>query len=46
MTYRVIEGADHSLSKPEWSDAYTAMLVNWMSEVLGLAKESTAAAKA
>ena len=46
MTYRVIEGADHSLSKPEWSDAYTAMLVNWMSEVLGLAKESTVAAKA
>lgn len=45
MTYRVIEGADHSLSRPEWSDAYTAMLVNWMSEVLGLAKDTTASAK-
>jgi dienelactone hydrolase len=39
MTYRVIKEADHALSKPEWSDAYTKLLVNWISEMLGLAKE-------
>lgn len=43
MTYRVIDGADHALAKPEWSEAYTAMLVNWMSEMLGHAKEKAAA---
>lgn len=46
MTYRVIEGADHSLAKPEWSEAYTAMLVNWMAEMLGLAKEKSGRAAA
>jgi len=39
MTYRVIRGADHALARPEWSEAYTTMLVNWMSEMLGHAKE-------
>jgi uncharacterized protein len=38
MTYRVIQEADHSLSKPEWSEAYTTMLVKWMTEMLGLAQ--------
>jgi dipeptidyl aminopeptidase/acylaminoacyl peptidase len=45
MTYRVIKQADHSLSKPEWSEAYTAMLVTWMSEMLGLAKSAPAPGK-
>ena len=43
MTYRVIDGADHALAKPEWSEAYTGMLVNWMKEMLGDAKERAAA---
>lgn len=42
MTHRVIPEADHSLSKTEWSDAYTAMLVKWMSEMLGHAREGLA----
>lgn len=45
MTYRVIKGADHSLSKPEWSEAYTTMLVAWMSEMLGAAREAPATGK-
>ena len=39
MTYRMIRGADHALARPEWSEAYTTMLVNWMSEMLGHAKD-------
>jgi pimeloyl-ACP methyl ester carboxylesterase len=46
MTYRVIKAADHSLSKPEWSEAYTTMLVNWMAEMLGLAKNKPVTAAA
>ena len=34
LTYRVIEGADHALSRPEWERQYTDLLVNWMSEML------------
>lgn len=46
MTYRVIQGADHSLSRPEWSEAYTSMLVNWMAEMMGLSKNKPATAVA
>jgi pimeloyl-ACP methyl ester carboxylesterase len=42
MTHRMIPGADHSLSKKEWSNAYTEMLVKWMSEMLGHAREGLA----
>ena len=35
MTYRTIAGADHALSRPEWADAYSSILVNWMKEMLG-----------
>jgi hypothetical protein len=34
LTYRVIEGADHGLSNPTFQQAYTTVLVNWMSEML------------
>lgn len=34
LTYRVIGGADHALSQPAWERAYTALLVDWMSEML------------
>ena len=33
LTYRVIEGADHALSRPEWESEYTELLVNWMTEI-------------
>lgn len=41
MTYRMIEGADHALAKPEWGEAYTAMLLAWMAEMLGHARGPT-----
>jgi uncharacterized protein len=34
LTYRVIEGADHALSKEPWERAYTELLVNWLSEMI------------
>lgn len=33
LTYRVLEGADHGLSQKLWQQAYTSLLVNWLSEV-------------
>ena len=33
LTYRVIAGADHSLSRPQWESEYTQLLVNWMTEI-------------
>lgn len=44
MTYRVIRDADHALAKPEWSEAYTGMLLKWFAEMLDQAKEGTSAA--
>ena len=38
LTYRVIEGADHSLSDRRWQQAYTTLLVNWLSEMVGGAR--------
>ena len=34
LTYRMIEGADHGLSDPRWQQAYTTVLVHWLSEML------------
>jgi pimeloyl-ACP methyl ester carboxylesterase len=34
LTYRVIEGADHSLSQEPWERAYTELLVGWLTERL------------
>jgi pimeloyl-ACP methyl ester carboxylesterase len=34
LTYRVIEGADHGLTKMEWERAYTELLVGWLSEMV------------
>ncbi len=34
LTYRVIEGADHGLSESRWQQAYTSILVSWLSEML------------
>lgn len=46
MTYRVIKEADHSLSQNAWSQAYTTLLVNWVDEMTGHAREEEAAARA
>ena len=46
MTYRVIKGADHSLSQKAWSQAYTALLVKWVSEMVEGAKEEAESARA
>jgi pimeloyl-ACP methyl ester carboxylesterase len=34
LTYRVIAGADHALSRPAWEDAYTELLVSWMFDMI------------
>lgn len=46
MTYRVIKGADHSLSQKAWSQSYTNVLVNWVCEMVKGAKEEAEAARA
>jgi hypothetical protein len=33
LTYRVLEAADHGLSRDEWQHAYTSMLVGWAREM-------------
>lgn len=35
LTYRVIEGADHSLSQEPWRQAYCELLVSWLREISG-----------
>jgi uncharacterized protein len=39
MTYRVISDADHALTRAEWKDAYTSILVNWVQEMLNGARK-------
>ena len=34
LTYRVIDGGDHSLSSPQCERAYTALLVGWFSDMM------------
>jgi dienelactone hydrolase len=43
MTYRVIKGADHSLSQKAWSQAYTNLLVKWVCEMVEGAKQEAEA---
>ena len=38
LTHRVIEDADHGLSEAPWQQAYTSLLVSWLSEMLFGAK--------
>ena len=45
MTYRVIKGADHSLSTKEASQSYTSILVKWVCEMVQGAKEDALKAK-
>ena len=46
LTYRVIEGADHALSEQHWQEAYTSLLVNWMTEMVLGGREAGAAPQA
>jgi len=34
VTYRLIEGADHALSKQAWRKTYGALLTTWMAEMM------------
>jgi hypothetical protein len=43
MTYRVIKGADHSLSQKAWTQSYTSLLVHWVQEMVEGAKQEAAA---
>jgi dipeptidyl aminopeptidase/acylaminoacyl peptidase len=43
LTYRVIAGADHGLSKPGWQETYTSLLLNWTTEMVIGAREAGAA---
>lgn len=43
MTHRVISGADHALSDTASAQSYTAILVNWLSEMIAGARSHAAA---
>lgn len=34
MTHRIIVGADHALSRPEWQRTFTAILASWVTEMI------------
>ncbi len=45
LTYRLIDGADHALSEEPWQQAYSTLLIKWMTEmVLGARETETAPA--
>lgn len=46
LTYRVIAGADHALSEKPAQQAYTTVLVNWMTEMVLSARAGTTGAAA
>lgn len=46
LTVRVIHGADHGLTERRWQQAYTTLLVNWMSEMVQGARGGNGAAGA
>jgi pimeloyl-ACP methyl ester carboxylesterase len=39
MTYRVISDADHALTRTEWKESYTGILVNWVTEMVSGARK-------
>lgn len=43
LTYRVIHGADHALSKEPWQRAYTSLLVSWLTEMMFGARQGISA---
>jgi pimeloyl-ACP methyl ester carboxylesterase len=44
LTARTLSGADHALSEKPWQKAYTALLVNWLTEMVVGAREDAAKA--
>jgi dienelactone hydrolase len=42
LTYRMIRDADHALSERAWQQAYTALLVHWMTEMVLSARAGSA----
>ena len=34
LTHRIIDGADHALSEPVSQQAYTSILVDWITEMV------------
>lgn len=45
MTYRVIKGADHGLTEEECQRAYSSMLVNWLREMVTVARAGPVSAE-
>jgi hypothetical protein len=43
LTYRVIRDADHGLTEKTWQQAYTAMLVHWLGEMVLSARTGSTA---
>lgn len=44
VTYRIITGADHGLTHPTCQNAYTSLLVNWLTEMVFGARAGSPAA--
>jgi pimeloyl-ACP methyl ester carboxylesterase len=42
LTYRLIDGADHALSEEPWQQAYSTLLIKWMTEMVLGARETEA----
>jgi pimeloyl-ACP methyl ester carboxylesterase len=45
LTYRVLDGADHALSDPDCRQAYTTILVNWITEMIAGTRADDAASR-
>ncbi|QQX87171.1 alpha/beta fold hydrolase [Cupriavidus necator] len=45
MTYRVIKGADHGLTEEESQRAYSSLLVNWLREMITVARAGPVSAE-
>ena len=46
LTYRLMDGADHGLSRKEYQQTYTTLLVNWISEMVQGARKVPGSAAA
>jgi pimeloyl-ACP methyl ester carboxylesterase len=44
LTYRLIKNADHGLSEVTWQQAYTSLLIKWMTEMILAARDGKSSA--